>query len=66
MADLLQKAGQDGGVGVWRFHARDVGAALIQGARFDLIEGAAHIPCVETPDAHAAILTRFLKEIGHA
>lgn len=40
-------------------------AALIPGARFDLIADAAHIPCVETPQAHAAILTRFLKEIGH-
>lgn len=40
-------------------------AGLIPGARFDLIESAAHIPCVETPTAHAAILTRFLKEIGH-
>ncbi|MDP5305980.1 3-oxoadipate enol-lactonase [Paracoccus spongiarum] len=40
-------------------------AALIPGARFDEIEGAGHIPCVETPQAHAAIITRFLKEIGH-
>lgn len=40
-------------------------ADLIQGARFDLIEGAGHIPCVETPVQHAAIITRFLKEIGH-
>ena len=41
-------------------------AALIPGARFDLIPDAAHIPCVETPQAHAAIITRFLKEIRHA
>lgn len=40
-------------------------ADLIPGARFDLIEEAAHIPCVETPDAYAAILTRFLGETGH-
>lgn len=40
-------------------------AGLIPGARFDLIEDAAHIPCVETPAALAAILSRFLKEIGH-
>ena len=40
-------------------------ADLIPGARFDLIEAAAHIPCVEAPGAHAAILSRFLKEIGH-
>lgn len=40
-------------------------ADLIPGARLDVIEDAAHIPCVETPKAHAAILTRFMKEIGH-
>ena len=40
-------------------------ADLIPGARFDLIEAAAHIPCDEAPGAHAAILSRFLKEIGH-
>lgn len=40
-------------------------ADLIDGARYDTIEGAGHIPCVETPAAHAAIVTRFLKEIGH-
>lgn len=41
-------------------------ADIIPGARFDVIAAAAHIPCVETPAAHAAILSRFLKEIGHA
>lgn len=40
-------------------------ADLIAGARFDVITGAGHIPCVEAPAAHAAIITRFLKEIGH-
>lgn len=40
-------------------------ADLISGARFDVIDRAAHIPCVETPAAFAAILPRFLKEIGH-
>lgn len=40
-------------------------ADLIPGARFDLIEDAAHIPCVETPGACAAILTRFLSKTGH-
>ena len=40
-------------------------ADLIPGARFDLIEEAGHIPCVETPGRHAAIITRFLQEIGH-
>ncbi|MDO5647505.1 3-oxoadipate enol-lactonase [Paracoccus sp. (in: a-proteobacteria)] len=40
-------------------------ADLIPGARFALIPDAAHIPCVETPAAHAAIITDFLKETGH-
>lgn len=40
-------------------------ADLIPGARMDVIEGAGHIPCVESPADYAAILTRFLKEIGH-
>ncbi|WCR11188.1 3-oxoadipate enol-lactonase [Paracoccus stylophorae] len=40
-------------------------ADLIADARFDVIDGAGHIPCVEAPGAYAAILTRFLKEIGH-
>ncbi|MBV0892641.1 3-oxoadipate enol-lactonase [Paracoccus sp. Z118] len=40
-------------------------AGLIRGARFDVIEEAAHIPCVEAPAAHAAILSRFMKEVGH-
>ena len=31
----------------------------------DLIADAAHIPCVETPTDHAAILIRFFREIGH-
>ena len=43
-----------------------VTADLIPGARFGVIGNAAHLPCVETPAAHAAILSRFLKEIGHA
>ena len=40
-------------------------ADLIPRARFALIEDAAHIPCVETPAAHAAIIAEFLREIGH-
>ena len=40
-------------------------AALIPGARFDLIAEAAHIPCVETPAEYAAILTRFFKKTAH-
>ena len=37
-------------------------AALIPGARFVEIEGAGHLPCVETPAAHAALISDFLKE----
>lgn len=40
-------------------------ADLIPGARYDLIRGAGHLPCVERPGEYAAILTRFLTEIGH-
>jgi 3-oxoadipate enol-lactonase len=40
-------------------------AELIPVARYDLIRGAGHLPCVEKPGEFAAILTRFLGEIGH-
>lgn len=40
-------------------------ADLIADARFDQINEAGHIPCVETPARHAAIIIRFLQEIGH-
>lgn len=40
-------------------------ADLIPGARYDVIEGAGHLPCVEAPAPYAAILNRFLKETGH-
>ena len=39
---------------------------LIPGARFELIRGAGHLPCIETPDAYAALLTDFLTAQGHA
>ncbi|MFT3973937.1 MAG: 3-oxoadipate enol-lactonase [Amaricoccus sp.] len=39
-------------------------AESIPNARFELIRGAGHIPCVEAPAAYAALLTRFLKENG--
>lgn len=39
-------------------------AASIPHARFELVRGAGHIPCVEAPDACAALLTQFLKENG--
>ncbi len=40
-------------------------AELIPGARFELMRGVGHLPCAETPEAYAALLTRFLGEIGH-
>lgn len=38
---------------------------LIKGARFHLIRGAGHLPCVEAPQQYAAILADFLRETGH-
>ncbi|MEM6727518.1 MAG: 3-oxoadipate enol-lactonase [Pseudomonadota bacterium] len=38
---------------------------LIPGARFELMRRAGHLPCVENPEGYAALLTGFLKEIGH-
>ena len=38
---------------------------LIKGARFHLIRGAGHLPCVEKPGEYAEVLTEFLSEIGH-
>jgi len=40
-------------------------AALIPGSRFELIEGAGHLPCIEQPDALAGLIGGFLREIGH-
>lgn len=40
-------------------------AELIQGARLHLIRAAGHIPCVEAPEAYAAILIEFLEETAH-
>ncbi len=37
-------------------------AQSIAGARFELIRGAGHIPCVEAPEALAALITGFLEE----
>jgi len=39
--------------------------ALIHGARCELIRKAGHLPCVDSPETYAALLTGFLKEIGH-
>jgi 3-oxoadipate enol-lactonase len=40
-------------------------ADLVKGSRFHLIRGAGHLPCVEKPDDYAAVLTAFLRDIGH-
>lgn len=41
-------------------------AALIPGARCHIIPGAGHLPCVEAPEAWAAVVSPFLKEHAHA
>lgn len=41
-------------------------AGLIPGAQFQVIEGAGHLPCIESPAAYAAILNPFLKEHAYA
>lgn len=38
---------------------------LITGSRFHLIRKAGHLPCVEQPEAFAAVLTEFMQEVGH-
>lgn len=38
-------------------------ADLIPGSRYEIIEGAAHIPCVETPAAHAALIHGFIEQL---
>lgn len=40
-------------------------AALIKGARFELIRGAGHLPCVDRPAEYAGLLRGFLSAIGH-
>ena len=40
-------------------------AELIPGARFELMRGVGHLPCVEKPSDYAALLARFLRDIGH-
>jgi len=41
-------------------------AAMIEGSRFELIDNAAHLPCVEQPELYARILGDFIREHGHA
>ena len=40
-------------------------AAMIAGSRFELIDNAGHLPCVEQPAAYARILNDFIRECGH-
>jgi len=40
-------------------------AELIRGARFHLMRGAGHLPCVEKPGEYSELLAEFLEEIGH-
>jgi len=40
-------------------------ADLIRGARFEIIRGAGHLPMVENPVEYAAMITGFLRGIGH-
>lgn len=39
-------------------------ADLIPGARYEVIEGAAHIPCVEAPAAFAAVIRGFASQLN--
>ena len=41
-------------------------SGLIPGARYALIRGAGHLPCVEKPAEFAEHLNAFLRDIGHA
>ena len=38
---------------------------LIPGSQFHLIRKAGHLPCVEQPEEYAAVLTRFMQDVGH-
>jgi len=40
-------------------------AAMINGARFKLITGAGHLPCIEKPEIVAKHLSNFCRENGH-
>ena len=39
-------------------------ADLIEGARFEIIEGAGHLPCIERPDETARLIGGFLNDAG--
>ncbi|WP_171176837.1 3-oxoadipate enol-lactonase [Ruegeria sp. HKCCD8929] len=38
---------------------------LIPGSQFRLIRKSGHLPCVEQPEEYAAILSQFLRDVGH-
>ena len=38
-------------------------SALIAGSRFQLVEGAGHLPCIETPEELAAVIRALITEI---
>jgi 3-oxoadipate enol-lactonase len=40
-------------------------AELISGSRFELIDNAGHLPCVEQPAEYARILNDFIRQCGH-
>jgi 3-oxoadipate enol-lactonase len=40
----------------------EAAAATIPGARFELIEGCGHIPCVEQPERLAALIDGFMRK----
>lgn len=40
-------------------------AARIQGARFEIIAGAGHIPSIEQPEQLADLMMQFMSEVGH-
>ena len=40
-------------------------AAMIEGAKFKLIEGAGHLPCIEKPEIVAKHLNEFARENGY-
>jgi 3-oxoadipate enol-lactonase len=40
-------------------------AASLKNARFELIENAAHLPCIEQPAAMAAKMLRFFRDSGY-
>lgn len=40
-------------------------AELVTGSRFEMIDNAGHLPCVEQPAEYARLLNEFMRESGH-